>query len=321
MQSETVFKALADRTRRRALTLLTCHELGVSELVELLRQPQSTVSRHLKVLREAGLIRDRRDGKTVLYSVPTSMNGADGSDLAGRLLEWISEQPLAPPLRARLQAVIDRRRNMSDRFFAQVGRHWDGLREDSFGDRFHLEAVIALLPHEWTVGDIGTGTGYLLPALAGHFKEVIGVDPVEVMLEAARRRIDEHCLTNVELLSGDLSQLPIKDVAVDLALAVLVLHHVPTPQDALAELHRIVRDDGRVLVVEQTAHQNEAFHDRMQDRWWGFEADEFTAMLESAGFSDVCSHALTNVERAPDVPELFVVTGRKTIAQKQEPLR
>jgi ArsR family transcriptional regulator len=315
---ETVFKALADHTRQRTMALLTCAELGVSELVELLRQPQSTVSRHLKILREAGLISDRRDGKTVLYSVPSATNGGGPSELTGRLLDWIAEQPVPPGLRTRLQAVVDRRREMSNRFFAHVGRHWDILREDSFGSHFHLEALVALLPAEWTVGDIGTGTGFLLPTLAWHFKKIIGVDPVETMLEAARQRVREYNLTNVELLNGELSKLPIQNSAVDLALAVLVLHHVADPQNALDELCRIVRAGGQVLVVEQTAHRNEAFRNRMQDRWWGFEPDEFRGMLRAAGFVDVISHALNNSERAPDAPELFVVTGRKTLEDKRD---
>ena len=314
VESEIVFKALADRTRQRALGLLSRHELSVSELVELLRQPQSTVSRHLKVLREARLIRDRRNGNTVLYSVPAPPNGAEGFELNARLLEWAAEQPLAPALTAKLEALVDRRRDMSDRFFAEVGRQWDTLREESFGTAFHLEALVTLLPPRWTVADIGTGTGYMLPTLAEHFERVIGVDPVEAMLEAARRRVDEHRASNVELRRGDLSQLPILDAAVDLSLAMLVLHHVPSPQEALAELYRIARPGGRVLVVEQTAHRDERFRDRMQDRWWGFEPDELTAMIHGAGFEKIRSHGLSSVELAPDAPELFVVTGRRAVA-------
>ncbi len=311
LEPETVLKALADRTRQRALALVSRHELSVSELVELLHQPQSTVSRHLKVLREAGLIHDRRDGTTVLYSAPAPGNGQVGAGLSERLLGWVAEQPLAPAMRTRLQAVIDRRREASDEFFGSVVRHWDVLREENFGPRFHLEAMIALLPAEWTVADIGTGTGYFLPALAGHFKRVIGVDPVEAMLEAAHRRAGEHDLDNVELRIGDLSHLPIKEGTIDLALALLVLHHVPSPQDAVAELCRIVTVGGRVLIVEQLAHRNEDFRNRMQDRWWGFEAEALSAMVSSAGFHGVNARVMSCEDLAPDVPELFVVTGLK----------
>ncbi|MGB2987738.1 MAG: metalloregulator ArsR/SmtB family transcription factor [Phycisphaerae bacterium] len=313
MQPETIFKAMADRTRQRALGVLRRRELSVSELVEVLHQPQSTVSRHLKVLRDTGLIQDRRDGNTVLYSVPPPVPEENGTGLTTRLLEWIAEQPLARSIESRLEAVIQSRRDMSRRFFDRIGHQWDALREESFGSSFHLEAFLALLPRDWTVADVGTGTGYLLPTLARHFERVIGVEPVETMLDAARHRTEHHRIENVELRKGDLAHLPITEAAVDLAIAVLVLHHVPTPREAIAELQRIVCPGGRVLIVEQTAHQNEIFRDRMQDRWWGFDPAEFGGLLESVGFEEVESRRLVTAPRASDdAPDLFVVTGRKT---------
>ena len=302
---------MADRTRQRALTVLTGCELSVSELVEVLGQPQSTISRHLKVLRDASLISDRRDGATVLYMARDAANAGNGSELVDRVLEWIAEQPIPPGPGRRLKTVMQRRRQMSDTFFHQVGRHWDTLREESFGVPFHLEAFLALLPSSWTVADIGTGTGYLLPVLAGHFAQVIGVDPVKAMLESARYRVKNAGMENVDLRIGSLSDLPIENAAVDLAVAFLVLHHVPSPPDATAELARIVRPGGYVLVLEQAAHDHESFRDRMQDRWWGFDPAECTGWLEKTGFEEVRSRNLTTVEPAVDAPELFVVTGRR----------
>jgi ArsR family transcriptional regulator len=307
---EVIFKAMTDQTRRRTLAVLRRHELSVSELVETLDQPQSTVSRHLKVLRDAGLIRDRRDGNTVLYSVPVMQNGS-ATDLDARLLDWIAGQRLPVGVESRLETVIRQRQDMSRRFFDRIGHQWDTLREESFGSSFHLEAMIALLPRTWTVADIGTGTGYLLPPLARHFQRVVAIEPVDTMLEAARRRIEYAGAGNVELRCGDLRQVPIPTGSIDLALAVLVLHHVSSPEEALAELHRIVRADGRVLVVEQTAHQSESFRERMQDRWWGFDPDDLSKTLRSVGFDDVELRRLVTVTRADDAPELFVSTARK----------
>ncbi len=311
MEPTILFKAMADKTRQRTLAVLTGHELSVSELVEVLSLPQSTVSRHLKVLRSAGLIRDRRDGNAVLYCVLQQANGDPNAQLASRLLDWTAEQPLPASLDARRRAVIERRGDMSRRFFDRVGRHWDSLREEAFGKAFHLEAFIALLPEEWTVADIGTGTGYLLGTLGRRFRRVIAIDPVERMLQVARRRVEREGLSNVELDGGDLARLPLEDSDVDLALAVLVLHHVPSPQEAMRELYRIVKSPGRLLVVEQMTHNSESFRERMQDPWWGFEPARFAALLESVGFVDVRSTGLRNVECAPDAPDLFVVTGRK----------
>ena len=233
MRPERVFKAMADGTRRRVLAVLRRHELSVSELVNVLNQPQSTVSRHLKVLRDAELIRDRRNGSTVIYSVPVAPTNGQDADLTGQLIEWAAEQTMPAALGGRLETVVRRRGDMSRRFFGRVGRRWDTLREESFGSWFHLEAVSALLPREWTVADVGTGTGYLLPVLARQFHRVIGVELEDAMLDAARERVTSSGLENVDLRPGDLSQLPISDAGVDVAIAMLVLHHVPVPRDAL----------------------------------------------------------------------------------------
>lgn len=311
MQADLLFRSLSDGTRRKVLALLQRHDLSVSELVEVLTQPQSTVSRHLKVLREVGLIRDRRQGNTVMYSVHCALGEREASELPARLLGWVAEQPLPAALRRRLEAVIERRTEMSRRFFRSVGGRWDTLREQSFGSGFHLEALIALAPARWTVADIGTGTGYLLPPLAEHFRQVIGVEQVDAMLEVAGERVSAGAMSNVELRRGDLAHLPIPDDGVDLAIAMLVLHHVPEPRHALSELHRIVRPGARVLIVEQWAHDNEAFRDRMQDRWWGFDPGELRAMMRGVGFDRIRSHRLATVQRSEDAPELFVVTARK----------
>ena len=310
MQAEAVFKAMADETRMRAFGLLQHQELSVTELVEVLALPQSTVSRHLKVLRDAGLIQDRRDGVHNLYAAaPPGSNGTD-TELLRTLTEWVDRRPVPSQLQQRLRAVLDQRQQMSRQFFDRVGRHWDKLREESFGPTFHLEAMLALLPSAWTVADIGTGTGYLLPTLAGHFAQVIAVEPVEQMLRSARQRVEGENLTNVDLRCGDLTALPMEPAVADLALALLVLHHVPVPEEALQELHRIVKPQGRVLIVEQSAHQFEAFRERMQDRWWGFDPPTLTEKLNRAGFRDIEARKLGTVQRAPETPDLFVVTAR-----------
>ena len=309
---DLIFRALADETRRRTLTVLKQHELSVSELVSVLDQPESTVSRHLRVLRDATLIVDRRNGNAVMYSVPSS--GSLGGDLdpLGGLTEWLGRQALPRSIKGRLDAVLHKRGDMSRRFFNAQGSRWDTLREESFGSRFELEAFMALLPDNWTVADIGSGTGYLLPVLARHFRRVIGVEPAGRMIAAATERVEREGLKNVELRTGELEELPISRGSVDLALAVLVLHHVASPASAVSELRRISRKGGAVLLVEQYAHQNESFRTRMQDRLWGFDPAELVAWLEAAGFTECRSVKLGTAELADDAPELFAVTARCT---------
>lgn len=302
---------MADPTRQRTLAVLRGHELTVSELVDVLGQPQSTVSRHLKTLRTAGLIIDRRDGSTVHYGLAGPGGDGDAGGLRARLLDWVAEQPIPHPIRTRLRRVLAQRREMSDRFFSRLGRRWDALREESFGRTFHLEALLALLPASWWVLDVGTGTGYLLPVLARQFERVVGIDPVDEMVTIARQRVAAHGLENCTVRRGDVASLPVADSSVDVAIAMLVLHHVPSVRDAFAELHRVVAVGGYCLIVEQAAHGHGAFLDRMQDRWWGFDPSELAALAASARFGDVYDRVLHTEPSVSDVPELFVVVGRK----------
>ena len=317
MNIEVVFKAMGDATRLRTLAVLHRRELSVSELVKVLDQPQSTVSRHLKVLRDAGLLLDRRNGHTVLYALRRSKPGlrptastAEAS-LSDRLFDWIGEQSLEEPVEQRLCTVIADRAAMSQRFFDRVRGKWDALRIESFGPSFQMEAFLGLLPDAWTVADIGTGTGYLLPALARHFHRVIAVEPSAAMRGAANERIAAQDLQNVELRNGDLNALPLVDEEVDLVVAALVLHHVPVPEEALGEIFRVGKPGGKVLIIEQTVHLNASFRDRMQDRWWGFEKDDCARLLQAAGYVDVRVKELITADRAKDAPPLFVVTGAK----------
>ncbi len=315
MSTELVFKAMADNTRRRILQIVARQELSVSELVDCLSQPQSTVSRHLKVLRDAGLIQDRREGTTVLCAAAASTNG-DAQPLQDHMIEWIAQDELPKSVRQRLARVLTARQNQSHSFFSSVGHRWDQMRRDAFGDAFHLEGLSSLLPNDWVVAEVGVGTGMMLPVLANTFHEVIAVDPVPEMLDVARARCEVRKIKNVLFRQGDLGRLPIKDERVDLACAILVLHHVPAPAEALAEMGRILKPGGRLLIIEQRAHQLAEFHERMQDRWWGFESVSLARDVAAAGFDQVCHHNLASdppPTRTIDAPELFVITAQRNV--------
>jgi len=332
VRAELLFKAMADLTRQRLLRVLSTHELSVSELVEVLDQPQSTISRHLKVLRESGLLADRRSGTTVRYATlppnpvdggervrrPNgSVNGRPGpanvAALRDRLLHWAAQGELDEAARHRLERVVRRQRSRDSDFFEVVGARWDQLRIEAFGKAFHFEALTALLPAEWTVADIGAGTGYMLGILSTRFKKVIAVDPAEAMLEAAHARPEVKTAGNVEFRQGALADLPIDSGEVDLVLASLVLHHVAEPAEALAELKRCLRVGGRMLIIEQALHSGTAFHERMGDLWWGFPPDTLSEWVRGAGFSDVTVRPLTSARPAggctTDAPPLFVLTA------------
>ncbi len=317
MTSEILFRAAADTTRQRVLQILCQQELMVSDLVDVLRLPQSTVSRHLKVLRDAGLIQDRREGATVIYSAAANLaNGDPVADLHGHVLGWLADQPIPQVLAGRLAQVLRQRQSETESFFERVGHRWAQIRLDCFGAAFQFEALAALLPHEWRVTDIGTGTGDLLPLLSRTFRQVIAVDPVPAMLDVARSRPDLAETSNVDFRTGDLSRLPIQDAATDLAVAILVLHHVPSPPEAVAELARVVKPGGSVLIVEQEMHQRTEFFELMQDRWWGFEPAFLAQQFESAGFEEVRSFPLSSAQatsdKAPDAPALYVLVAKRS---------
>ncbi len=315
MNTEAVFGAMADATRHRIMQVLAQHELSVTELVEILGQPQSTVSRHLKVLREADLIRDSRNGANVHYALSATALGGDDESVQAHLVDWVKKQPVPKALQRRIERILERRHAETMSFFEDIGQQWDELRVGCFGNSFHVEALLGLLPSSWVVADIGTGTGYLLPLLAAGFEKVIAIEPVSLLMRAARSRPEVREAKNVEFRSGDLRRLPLEDGEVDLAVAMLVLHHVPEPVAALAEIGRAVKADGGVVIVEQQAHQCEAFRRLMQDRWWGFEPERLAEQVQAAGFAEVRWRELRTAgptsTAVPETPGLFVLTGKK----------
>jgi ArsR family transcriptional regulator len=299
---------LADPTRLRLLHVLERHELGVAELCEVLQQPQSTVSRHLKVLSSQGWIEVRRHGQNRLYRM------SDGIDPAARRLWKVarSESERWATLQhdqLRLDRRLKERRGGGDDFFAGAAGDWDRLRAEWYGTGFGVSALVALLPPEWTVADLGCGTGALSAALAPEVARVIGVDRSADMLRSARRRTAGQ--GNVELRRGTLEDLPMDDASCDAALLVLSLGWVADPPRALAEAARVVRTGGRVALVDAVLHDDEDFRRRAGQVWPGFEPARVVEMLHAAGFRDATCRALPP-EPAAKGPALLLARARRT---------
>lgn len=282
------FNALGDPVRLRLLHLLCAEELTVGELVRILELPQSTVSRHLKTLHERRLIADRPVGAATYYRAAIEADSKNGdTPVRDSLVAVLRAARLPPADRKRLDKVLALRERESGDFFDKLGLRWDALREDCFGPTFHLEAFLHLLPRDWTVADLGTGTGYLLPVLGGHFRRVIGVDMSQPMLELARHRLAEAGVQNVALRRGTLEALPIGDGDVDLAVALLMLHHLPVIETALRDIRRILKPGGRLLIAELHPYENERFRTAMGDRRAGVAPEELRRWLAGAGFGDL----------------------------------
>jgi len=243
--------SLGDVTRVRALRLLERHELSVAELCDVLQLPQSTVSRHLKVLSDDGWVESRRDGTSRLYAM------AEGRPPPARrrwtlLREQVGEDGQAASDDQRLERVLAARRTRSQAVFATSAGHWDKLRGELFGPGLEVPLLAGLLDEAWTVADLGCGTGGLLEALSPFVASVVGVDSSAAMLSAARKRTAR--LPNVRLERGAMEALPLDDASLDAALVVLVLHHLPEPARALAEAARVLRPGGRLVVMDMQPH-------------------------------------------------------------------
>ncbi len=276
---------LSDPLRCRMLLVLERNELTVSELCAVLQLPQSTVSRHLKTLADAGWVSSRRDGTSRYYAI--ALDGLDAG--ARRLWPLIREQVAATSGaehdEKRLTSVLARRRSKSEEFFSSASGQWDRLREEFFGHSFHLHALLGLLDPSAIVGDLGCGTGQLTELVAPHVSRVIAVDSSTDMLQAARTRLER--VDNVEFRRSTVEALPIENAFLDVALMGLVLHHVPDPVRALAECARVLKPGGRALIIDMLPHDREEYQQQMGHVWLGFNEPMIRKLLTGAGFDSI----------------------------------
>lgn len=299
--------ALADPTRSRLLLVLDQHELAVSELCAVLQLPQSTVSRHLRILADDAWVVSRAEGTSRQYRIAAPL-----PESASRLWQVVREQVAAGTQAVhdseRLRSVLAERRHKSREFFSTAAGEWDSMRAELFGARFELGALPALLDESWIVGDLGSGTGQLAAVLAPFVAQVIAVDESAEMLAAARRRLEQ--LTNVELRRGELESLPIETGELDAALLMLTLHHVVEPPAVLEEAHRVLRGGARLLVVDMVPHERDEYRQQMGHVWLGFSEEQLGRWLAAAGFSAFRYRRLPP-DPAAMGPQLFAATARR----------
>lgn len=305
---------LSDATRSRILRLLDRHELTVSELCGVVQLPQSTVSRHLKALGDAGWTSSRTEGTSHLYTMTR-----DELDPAARRLwllvrEQVAAMAAAAQDERRLQGLLAERRTKSQEFFSSSAGQWDRVREELFGDRFHLSALAALAEPASVVGDLGCGTGQVTAALAPFVARVVAVDTSAAMLQAAKKRL--HDVDNVDLRRGDLEALPIDDGRLDTAILTLVLHHLAEPERALAEVSRVLKPNGRLVAVDMQPHDRESYRQQMGHVWLGFSEEQMRRLLTESGFTDIRIVPLPPAAKAKG-PGVFVATARKEMQPRR----
>ena len=300
--------ALADPTRCRMLLLLEKQELTVSELCSVLQMPQSSVSRHLKTLADDGWVTSRRDGTSRFYSMPLDDLDSGASRLWPLIREQVATTAAAGHDERRLRGVVSRRRAKSQEFFATAAGSWDRLRSGLFGDSFYLWAVLGLIDPALVVGDLGCGTGQLSETIAPHVKRVVAVDSSGDMLDAARTRLAE--LSNVDVRQGELEALPLEAGELDAAMMSLVLHYSADPALALAEVARVLRPGGRLLIVDMLPHDREEYQQQMGHVWLGFSDKQISRYASGAGFGEPRIRALP-VDPDAKGPALFAAVATR----------
>lgn len=301
---------LGDPVRVRAVRVLEREELAVGELAKVLQIPQSSASRHLKVLSEGGWLLRRPVGPATYYRVVLDDLPADARAIWVAVREHAGDDPETAQDDARLTAVLAERMEDSTSFFGRHAGQWDDLRSELFGRRFTDQALLGLLDPCWTVADLGCGTGNAAELLAPWVAEVVAVDASPQMLEAASRRLADR--TNIRFVHADLTDSSVPVGKVDAAVCLLVLHHLDRPGAVLHQMARMLRTSqggGVALVVDITQHDRADYRHEMGHRHQGFSHTAIKDMFEEAGFTGVRVRTLP-----PDVdasgPALFVATGR-----------
>ena len=252
-----MLKAAGEPTRIRLLLLLSGGDLTVTDLTEILGQSQPRISRHLKLLAEAGLIDRYQEGAWAYFRL--RQNGS-AAHLARSLLDVID--PADPVLMRdgeRLSTVKRARAQKAQNYFSRHAGEWDELRRLHVADDEVEEALLAMLGPGTveTLLDLGTGTGRLLQALAPRYEHAIGIDASRDMLSVARANLDKAAVTKASVRLGDILNLPLDDGGFDLVTIHQVLHFLDQPDLALAEAARMLTRDGRLVVIDLAPHQHE----------------------------------------------------------------
>lgn len=295
--------ALADPTRMRLMALLVDEELGVGELTRIVQLPQSTISRHLKVLLGAGWLARRSEGTASFFWADPNGYSETRRQLWTLTRSDLAEDPQLQEDRRRMSGVLAQRSVDTEAFFGRVAGDWDSMRRDLFGDNFAMQCLASFLPESWIVADLGCGTGELVAQLAGSVSKVVGIDREEAMLSVAEQRL--FGVKNVEVRRGRLTDLPLADNSVDAALCMLVLHHVAELAPVFAEVSRVLKAQGQFLVLDMVAHERTTYRNTMGHQHLGFNRHTLAEVAQEHSLTEVDYRELAKTPTALG-PPLFI---------------
>ncbi len=302
MNTLALIKAMSDQTRLRILKILQNGPLHVNEVLEILDMGQSRISRHLKILSDAGLIEGIRQGIRVYYQFRSDIDEnpqlieilrsfhleparLSQEDSSGREAALILTKYQHEDLE-KVKEILKTRKNLSVEHFQSYGSEQDSLQSRYVDASFYRKEILSMLPPAAkTVIDVGSGTGALAKEAAKKTKHLICVDQSPRMLEIAKESMkDSSGKTKVEFRVGSAEHLPVRDKEADAVIASMVLHHLPEPETALSEIRRAMVAGGTLIVAELNEHQERDMHAYFADFWLGFPKARLTAMMKKSGF-------------------------------------
>jgi ArsR family transcriptional regulator len=283
-----LLKTLADPTRLRMLALCSSVELSVGELSRALGMSQSRVSNHLRLLRDAGLVSERRSGTSIFVRMAPDLGGEPGKGVWDALRAQLDESPEHRRDLLRLERILGERERRSAELFEHLAADWDKIGVDFSTGQARQRAAACLLPRGLVIADLGCGTGYLARGLAGLVTKVICVDRSRAMLAQARKRLEkERPDAQVELRRGELDALPLIDGEVDGIVAGMVLHHLSELGPALREMRRALKPGAPLVVLELEPHAEGWMREELGDLHLGLEPSAVAGALRRAGFDDI----------------------------------
>lgn len=300
-------QTLADGTRVRLLSVLGHDEFSVSELCMIVQLPQSTVSRHLKLLADDGWADHRRDGTNQLYS----LSKANWCAARRQLWDWLVEQKNNTATTAQDEARVRRvltERSRSVAFFESAAEQWDHLRVELFGAQLDAHILAATLTPESVVAELGCGSAPLAQLAAPYVRQVIAMDNSSPMLAAARQRL--HGVKNVQIQQASLTQLPLENGTCDAAWLVLVLPYIDEAVPVIKEAARILKPNAPLIIVDLLPHDRHAYRQEMGHVRLGIDREEMSDWFKQAGLKKTLFNPLPPDSVAKG-PTLFAAVGRQ----------
>ena len=300
-----ILKAMADEGRLRLLRSIDQAELSVAELVQALQMPQSTVSRHLKPMREAGLVEARRDGTSVYYNRGPLFQDAA---FAGILNDHLQKIPVANRDAASVERVLEQRRRKSRRFFDEMAGRYGTLTEPGGGWQALTAGMAAGFAGK-TVADLGCGEGHLALLLARFASKVVAFDQSEKMLKLVSEKAKEAGLADrLDLRPGILEELDLSGESFDAVFLSQVLHHTSNPEEVVRSAAAGLKPGGQLIILDLVRHEHEWTREEWADQWLGVDPIVVRDWLRNAGIEPMVSDSLPG--SAPDL-SVLIAAGKK----------